>query len=385
MLKRILFVGNYPNTVDKNLYVFFKNLICAIADQGVECYVISPVSVTKYRRKLSLIPKESEEITKKGNRVKVYYPRYVSASSRKIGPFRTAHITQHNYNRAVEKKIRKLNVPFDAAYGHFFLGGGLAVAHIGRCFKIPTFVAYGESSYETQVRNPYGEISRKEVEGISGIISVSNKNTKELYNAGVFEGIPVQTIENAVDLAKFNRITYSEAREKFNFPKNDFIVGFVGSFIERKGDKRILKACEGLEDVKLAFAGKGVDSPSGSNVIFCKSVNNEEIGDFLASLDAFCLPTLNEGCCNAVLEAMAAGKAIISSDLPFNDGVLTAENSIRVNPGNIEEIREAIVKLRDNVKLRTALSEQAKEDSKNFTIEKRANKILNFINGFVGV
>ena len=308
MINKILFVGNYPNPTNENLHIFFKNLICAVADLGIECWVISPVSVTKYRKKLALIPQIREEITKKGNKVTIYYPRFVSMSSKNIGLFKTMHITHKNYIRATITKIKELGLKFDAAYGHFFLSGGLTAIHIGEKIGVPSFVAYGESSYKTQVTKPYGDISKKELRGLTGIISVSQKNTAELSEVGIFDDIPVATIENAVDMELFNRVDKKTAREKFGLPKDDFIVGFVGSFIERKGDKRILEACKDLSDVKRAFAGRGDTPPSGENVIFCDSVNHDEIGDFLAAIDVFCLPTLNEGCCNAVLEAMAAGK-----------------------------------------------------------------------------
>ena len=379
MNKKILFIGNYPNPANENLYVFFKNLIHAVADLGSECYVISPVSALKYKNKLKLIPKECEEITKNGKKIKVFYPRFISFSSRNIGPIKTMYITHRNYLRTVLKKVKKTKIKFDAAYGHFFLSGGLSAAYVGEKMGIPSFVAYGESSYKTQIEKPYGRISQKEIKGLTGIVSVSQKNTAELNNTGIFNDIPIRTFENAVDMSLFGHITKEEAREKFNLPKDKFIVGFVGGFINRKGDKRILESCRNLGDVYLAFAGKGDNPPEGDNIVFCNSVNHDEIGDFLEAIDVFCLPTLNEGCCNAVLEAMAAGKAIISSDLPFNDGVLTNENSIRINPESIEEIRKAIIKLKDDKEFRDSIANKALEDSKNFTIEKRAEKIYNFM------
>lgn len=379
MKRKILFVSGYPNNIDKYLYVFFRNLIFALADIGVECYVVSPVSVTKYRRRVFAIPKEEVQFTSKGNKVYVKYPRFISTSSKQVGKFNTGYLTNMNYINAVIKAVKELKIDFDAVYGHFFISGGLAAIKVGNMLDIPSFVAYGECDWESQVVGQYRNLKKSDIEGLSGVISVSQKNTAELNDAGIFEGIPIATFENAVDMSLFGNCSKQEARKKFNLPQDKFIVGFVGGFIERKGDKRLLEACRGIDDVYLAFAGRGADKPEGENVVFVDSVNHEEIGDFLCAVDVFCLPTFNEGCCNAVLEAMAAGKAIISSDLPFNDGVLTNENSIRINPNSIDEIREAIIKLRDDKALREKLSQKAKEDSKNFTIEKRAEKILDFM------
>lgn len=380
MPKKIVFISAYPNAVDVYQYIFFQNLIFALADMGVECHVVSPVSITKYKKRVNEIPRHTVDMTPKGNKVYVNHPRYISASAKKIGGFNTGKITVRNYINASVKEAERLKINFDAAYGHFFICGGLSAIAVGKKFNIPSFVAYGECDYQSQVIEQYRALKKKDVEGLTGIISVSQKNTAELNDTGIFGDIPIVTFENAVDMSLFGNCNKEEARKKFNLPQDKFIVGFVGGFIERKGDKRLLEACKGLDDVSLAFAGRGAGKPEGENVVFCDSVNHDEIGDFLSAVDVFCLPTLNEGCCNAVLEAMAAGKAIISSNLPFNDGVLTNENSIRINPNSIDEIKEAVIKLRDDVVFRETIANKAKEDSKNFTIEKRAEKILDFMN-----
>lgn len=377
--KRILFIGSYPNPIDKYLYVFFKNLIHAMADSGVECHIISPVSVTKYRKKIKDIPFYKKEKTENGKSVFVYYPKYISASEKKIGIFNTSHITTFFFKQAAYRVAKSLKIKFDAVYGHFFLRGGLSAIYLGNKFNIPSYVAYGECDYKSQVQERHGDLKRKDIVGVTGIISVSSKNTLELRKIKLFDDIPILTCPNALDLSLFNRITKDESRKMFSIPTDDFVVGFVGGFIERKGDKRLLQACKDIKGVSLAFAGKGDCPPSGDNVVFCGPVSHEDIGDFLSALDVFALPTLNEGCCNAILEAMAAGVAIISSDLSFNDDILDETNSIRVNPNDIGQIKQAVIELKNNpVRLRS-ISDKAKLDSLKFTIEKRADKIYDFI------
>jgi len=382
MINKILFIGNYPNNINKNLYVFFRNLVYAVADLGIECHVISPVSLTKYKTSIKVIPRDKEEKTDKGRTVYVHYPRYISFSQIKIGPINTMEYTHRAYLHAVLKETKKLNVNFDAAYGHFFFSGGLAAAHIGKALNIPSFIAYGESSYEVMVRGKKVPITKDSISALSGIISVSTKNTDELKNEDVYSDIPIFTCPNAIDLSLFPEYNKEECREYFGIPKDDFVVGFVGGFSERKGDKRVLEACKDLDGVSLAFAGYG-DPPVGDNVVFCKSVEHNEIGKFLSCLDVFVLPTLNEGCCNAILEAMASGCAIVSSNLPFNDDIIDETNSIKINPKSIEEIRNAILRFKEDDDFRFEIAQKAKSDAKNFTIEKRAEKILDFMNGFI--
>lgn len=377
--KKILFVGSYPNLLNEYACVFFRNLIYEIADRGVECYVIAPVSVTNYGIHINKIKKELVEFTSRGSKVYVYHPRYISASAKRIGPVNTSHITTHNFKTVAYSQAKKLGIKFDAVYGHFFLNGGMAASYIAKKMNIPGFMAYGECDFESQVRVPHGEVQKSEIDGICGVISVSGKNSKELSDNGLFENIPVFTCPNAIDHNLFNKCSKEEARKAIGIDAGKFVVGFVGGFIERKGDKRLLEACKDIDDVYLAFAGKGDNPPAGDNVLFCNAVDHEQIGIFLKALDVFVLPTLNEGCCNAILEAMASELPIVSSDLPFNDDVLTDNNSIRIDPMNIGQIRDAVIKLKNDDALRQKLSSAAYEDSQMFTIEKRGERVLEFI------
>jgi len=376
---RALFIGSYPNSADPHRSVFFRELIYQFARLGVECTVISPLSVTKYRRRYRQIPTMVCEQLYSGEAVTVYRPRMISYSAKKIGRWNTIHLTQRSIDHAVLRQVKKLEGKFDFVYGHFFLGGGLTAARVGRMLGIPAYIAYGECSFDTEVRNKYGDIHPKQMEGVHGIISVSSANSNDLAGREFARGIPVCLALNAVDANVFCIKDKKDCREKFGFSMDDFIIGFVGGFIERKGPNRVLEACRGLEGVKLAFAGKGEQRPFGDQVIFCESLVHEDVADFLNAVDVFVLPTLHEGCCNAVIEAMSCGKAIVSSDLPFNHDVLNSKNAILVDPNDIGQIWEAIRTLRDDVQLRRRLGEQALKDSQSLTIDQRARNILEFI------
>lgn len=377
-IKKALFVGMYPNEVNKYRNVFFQNLIFAIADCGIECVVISPVSITKYRKKIRLIPKSEIHTTERGSKVKVYYPRYISASSIQIGSFNTEIISERLFEQAAMKVAKKLNASFDFVYGHFVLYGGLAAIKIGRYLKLPSFFAYGECDFKTEVGNTYGIPKTKEVEGLAGVISVSTKNTNELYDLGFVNNVPVLTAPNSTDLTLFYKRDRMECRKKLGLPEDKYIVGFVGGFIERKGDKRLLEAVNQSEGIYVAYAGRGEVKPSGERVVFCKAMEHNEIPVLLNAVDVFVLPTLAEGSCNAIVEAMACGLPVVSSDLPFNDDVLNSKNSIRINPLSIEEIRQAINILKDEKK-RDELAINALETAKELSIDMRARKILDFI------
>ncbi len=374
-----LFVGMYPNNVSPYRNVFFQNLIFAMADMGVDCTVISPIPVTKYRLSIKSIAYKTIHKTPNGSEITVYYPWYVSASSKQIGTFNTEKLSEKWFEDSIMKTVKKINKKFDFVYGHFFLYGGLAAVRVGKYLKIPSFIAYGECDFETQVRQTYGYPKPDQLEGLTGIISVSSKNTKELNDLGIVKGVPIITAPNSTDLKLFFKKDKEECRRKLGLPQDKYIVGFVGGFIERKGDKRLLEAINHIEGVYGAFAGKGDNPPSGEKVVFCKAIEHNAVSDFLNAIDVFCLPTLSEGSCNAIVEAMACGCPIISSNRPFNDDALDDSNSIRIDPLSIQEIKESIEVLMNSPQMCESFSIKSLEKAKEFEIGQRANKILSFI------
>ena len=377
---KALFIGSYPNPVEPFRSIFFRELIYEMAKQGIECTVISCVSITSYRCQIYKIPQYSVEILETGEKIEVYRPYIISYSAKNVGKWNTIHLTQKSIEHAVLKLLKQINKKFDFVYGHFFLGGGLTAAKVSQKYNIPAYIAYGECNFETEVSNKYGMITVSEMRGVKGIIAVSSCNKKDIENRAFSKGIPVLLSINSINNDVFYKKDKKKCREILGMPPNDFIVGFVGYFIERKGPERVMDACSNLSGVKLAFAGKGNNKPNGDNVVFCKSLAHDQVADFLNAVDVFVLPTKNEGCCNAVVEAMACGKAIISSDLPFNYDVLNPSNAILIDPMDINAIRKAIIRLRDNSMVRESLATKALEDASKFTIKHRVEKIIQFVN-----
>ena len=375
----ILFVGMYPDEYNKYRNVFFQNLIFAMADAGVNCTVISPVPVTKYRRAISVVSKERIDTTPRGGKVRVIHPRFISLSSKKIGPINTGYYSEILFQKAALKAAKELTETFDAVYGHFILAGGLSAIQIGRMKGIPSFFAYGECNYDTEVERTYGPIRSEDIKGLSGIIAVSTNNANILKSKLVFNGIPMIIAPNSVDMSLFYKRDKEKCRKELGLPSDKFIVGFVGGFIERKGDKRLLEAVNGIDGVYVAFAGRGDNPPSGEKVLFCQALEHEQVPVFLNAIDVFCLPTQNEGSCNAIVEAASCGLPIISSDLPFNDDLLTEENSMRIDPNSIEEIKEAISKIYTDQDYRDTIGRLVYKDSQIFSIENRCRRILEFI------
>ena len=168
-------------------------------------------------------------------------------------------------------------------------------------------------------------------------------------------------------------------RRKFGFPKNKVIISFIGHFDERKGPHRLLTAVSGIDNIGLIFIGKGAIPLEGENILFKGVVEHTSVPEMLSASDFFVLPTLSEGSCNAIIEAMGCGLPVITSKGEFNDDIVDDDVTIRIDPLNINEIRAAITKLCCDHNLRNQMSIKALEKVRQFDIDLRAKKILEWI------
>lgn len=354
-MKSICFIcARYPTAITPTNHVFVQKLVWGMADQGVECSIISPVAIN-LNYKLASLPKVTEERTPSGAKVKLYFPRYISLGQKDIFGWNTIRLTTAFFYRIVEKQLHEFVEMPDAVYGHFLAPAGITAAKIGRKFGIPAFAAYGESTPWSIKRYGIDNV-KKELENLDGIVSVSTNNKNTLLELNIFSEEKIKVFPNAVDNNHFYPRDKIQARRKYGFPIDAFIVAFVGQFSQRKGVLRVAEALKDLNNVYVIYAGKGEQSPNSQNSLYCGLVKPEEVPEFLSAADAFLLPTLNEGCCNAIIEAMACGLPVISSNLPFNYDILDKGSATLIDPENISEIRNAVIELRDNPVLREKYS-----------------------------
>lgn len=377
-----IITNDYPSE-NNPVYTFVEQIVTGFADNDINCIVISPLSISNaILRKNKIAPRECIRRTKSGNTIKIYRPRYVSLSNNLFN-FNTSKITYEAFKSSVFKEMKKKNIMPDAIYGHFIANSGMAAAELGKYFHIPSFLAYGDCSPNEYLHLKIPFI-REKLLNISGVISVSTKNKKELINLNIIDNPKIIGVfPNGIDKSRFYKIDKNNARERLNFPKDFFIVAFVGSFIERKGVHILSQALNEIENVYSIFIGKGPLEPNCKNILFKGTVAHEDLYIYLNAADIFVLPTQAEGCCNAIIEAMACGLPIVSSDQPFNDDILNAENSIRLNVMDKEAIKKAIITLRDNRELLNKMGEASLAFSSSFDINQRAINIIKFMESII--
>lgn len=362
----------YPGKHNTSDYAFVKQLVDAIAHLDHHCFVLAPFNISHYRK----LSESKEEYACGRGKVTVYRPGYLSFSNLHIGKF---YPSKWTHKLALKKAFRMMDVRPDAIYGHFWDSAYNGFEYAQRN-GIPLFVATGESEIKKLFSFPKDQKAFSDY--VSGVICVSSKNRDESIALGLTTAEKCAVFPNAVNAELFKKLDKKQCREQLNLPQDAFIIAFVGWFIDRKGPQRVAESIKRIqgEPVCSLFIGKGEQEPHCDNILFKGALPHDQVPLFLNAADVFVLPTLHEGCCNAVVEAMACGLPVVSSNLPFNWDVLDDTNSIMIDPNNIDEIASAIRMLRDNRDLLHCLSEGALKKAEHLTLKSRSEEILAFIN-----
>jgi len=242
----------------------------------------------------------------------------------------------------------------------------------------------GESNFNELIDTKNSRFLRDFFRHCAGMIAVSHSIKKAIVaSTGNDEKIASKIIvePNGVDTQIFRQLDKYDIRKQLGIPLDDIVILFVGSLIQRKGARRLAAAVDGLENTHVYFIGNsGDDVPEEkANIHLCGSMSPHNVAAYLNAADFFVLPTLAEGCCNAIVEAMACGLPIISSNRDFNEGILDDQCAILLDPLDISAIRDAIITLSNDSTLRKKMSEAALRKAQFLDITQRAQRILSFM------
>ena len=256
--------------------------------------------------------------------------------------------------------------PIRLVHAHYVLPQGLLGVLLARMFRVPLLItAAGQDvNVDMKMNMVFRALSVFVLRHAFRTIAVSKPLQFVLSQSGIANVI---YLPNSVDTSPFSTTKRSMSGNA---------ILFVGSMTARKRPLLLLHAFERVvqevPSATLLMCGEGPLRRSLEKEIERKGLQNkislfqnvspQFLIDLYSQANVFVLPSVSEGLSLALLEAMAAGKAIVASRNESHLAVLQdGENSLLFEVDNCEELTKQILLALTDERLRDRISECARQ------------------------
>lgn len=249
-------------------------------------------------------------------------------------------------------------------------------ALIARVFGVPSVAHFHAGDVDEYLAaQPYA--GRRFVSFALGVarrlIAVSDDSAAKL--ARLVPNGDIVTIQNAIDAS-----TLDFPMERFSIRSGPARILFVGAMGKLKGEcdlaDAIAKIAESRDDFRVSFLGFGgedfsryCDEKGVSRFIeFLGPVSQADRAAHFERADIFCLPTHAEAMPMSVIEAMAAGLAVVSTPVGGIPELIANEREgLLIQPGDVAALASRIDELLADRAKRLELGRAAREKAGRFT------------------
>lgn len=215
---------------------------------------------------------------------------------------------------------------------------------------------------------------------LAAVVSPSEHGSRFQRRCGIPDRL-VTTIRNSIDAEAMGRGDAAVARRQLGVPVEVPLVVFTSRL---DGQKRPLEAVRIFAGVaaehpsaQLVFVGSGVEEhrviAEAARLGLAERVRmmgyQTNVPDWLAAATVWLLPTERENFSVAVLEAMAAGCAVLSTTCQGNDEVLVdGQNSRTFAVGDVAGAQAALGQLLASVPERRRLGDEARRVAQSYSV-----------------
>lgn len=205
-------------------------------------------------------------------------------------------------------------------------------------------------------------------------------------------------VRTGVDLDQYKELPAPEAAREALDLREGFTVGYTGHLYAGRGAELLLELARRNPSLKFIWAGgeasavelwrSRVARAGMDNVQLLGFVPNDRLPLLQAACDVLLMPyerriSVSSGGDTAafaspmkLFEYMAAGRAIVSSDLPVLREVLHEHNAVLLAPEDVDGWDAALKSLEKDVSFRGRLAARARQEVVQFSWEVRARRVL---------
>ena len=279
-----------------------------------------------------------------GHSVHVFAPTLsLTASERRAFVLNGVHVTRFGAHKRVDNTLldwfelvgeEHRRGSFDLIHAYFLPQAGFVAAYAGNYLRLPSVVSARGNDLERALFDP----SRAAhilyaLENASAV--TANANALARKASALIPGLQVAVIPNGVDSEQFQpALRNNTLAESLNLVSHgqagqaSRVIGFAGELREKKGLRPLLNAYAQVikqTPAMLLIVGDvraGADSRTleefrqlhpDSQIVVTGFVSPGDLPAYYSVMDVFVQPSLRDGLPNALLEAMACGKAVIGS------------------------------------------------------------------------
>lgn len=244
-------------------------------------------------------------------------------------------------------------------------------------------VTRGSRDPEWATGGMYRFMARMEADaaaGASAVITITEALRDELIRRGI-DGSKITVVPNGVDTTRFRPRQRNESLAESLGIGGKTIIGYVGSILDYEGIGLLIRAVEMLsrdrDDFAVLIVGDGAeldkfrqmteDSQLQQQVIFTGRVPHSEVEDYYSIIDIAPFPRLPLPVCEIVsplkpFEAMAMGKAVVSSDVAaLSEIVRDGVTGLLHTKGDVSSLANALARLLDDSALRLRLADNSRQ------------------------
>jgi len=230
------------------------------------------------------------------------------------------------------------------------------------------------------------------------VIAISDAVRAHLLEDFEIEEARIALIYTGVDTEKFGKTSAPQeaagVKKAAGLREDAMVIGTIGRLSSVKGQKYLIQALAELQKKKRAVQGlivgngeeeaplKALAKSLGLSQDIAIVSADTDTAKYLAAMDVFVLPSEKEGLGLALLEALAAGRPCIASDIGGIGNIIDdRRNGILVPVGNAEAIARAAMMLLDDKEMAMALALNGKKTvEERFSLGVMAGKIIEVYN-----
>lgn len=261
----------------------------------------------------------------------------------------------------------------------------MALTH-SRAVNVGTFHAYRD----THVIYKYGRrVFQPFFDKLHGKIAVSEaaRDTVARYFGGEFVIIP-----NGIDVERFAGEHVRPLEQYLDGRPN---ILFVGRLDPRKGFKHLLRAFPYIKKefprARLLVVGAYTKEEVTDHLLYAREqhitgvkfvgrVSDDDLPRYYRTCDVFCAPSTGfESFGIVLLEAMAAGKPTVASDIPgYRDLLADGKEGFLTEPKNERALAEALVQILRNEGLQRAMGREGQAKARLYSWRQVTLRVLEF-------